>query len=256
MKKILIIEDEDLAAKRLMQIIKHLMPDSEIAGPLESVSQSVEYLTNNAAPDLIFLDVQLADGLSFNIFQNVNILSPVIFTTAFDEYSIKAFELNSIDYLLKPIDEKKLKISLDKFNNISKFYSSSPEFTSLKELLKTVSVSKENYKRRFLVTKGDSLIPLTCNDIAYILAEDKIVMLYTFDGKKYIINYTLDSLEDQLDPCDFFRINRHCILNSNSIHKVYNYFNYKLKVEVHPPLSEDLIVSKSRTTEFKEWMNS
>lgn len=256
MKKILIIEDEDLAAKRLIQILKRLMPDSEISGPLESISESVRYLSSGNVPNLIFLDIQLADGLSFDIFQKVNILSPVIFTTAFDEYAIKAFELNSIDYLLKPIDEKKLKISLEKFKNVSQFYSTSPEFSSLKELLKTVQIHKENYKSRFLVSKGDALIPLTCDDIAYFLAEDKTVMLYTFDGKKYLINYTLDSLENQLNPSNFFRINRHCIVNLNSIHKVHNYFNYKLKVEVHPPLKEELIVSKSKSAEFKEWMNS
>lgn len=255
MTRILIIEDEEIAAKRLIQLVKKLIPDSQIEGPLESVEQSVQYLSTNPAPDLLFLDIQLADGISFNIFQKVTVLSPVIFTTAYDEYAIKAFELNSIDYLLKPIDEAKLKASIGKFNNISKFYSSA-DFLSLKNLLKSVHIQKEAYKNRFLVSKGDALIPVNCDEIAYFVAEDKLVLLYTCDGKKFIINYTLDSLESQLNPAKFFRINRHCIVNSKSIQKVHNYFNYKLKVEVHPPSTEELIVSKSRTTEFKEWMNS
>lgn len=254
MKSILVIEDEEIAAKRLIQLIEKLMPNAEIYGPIESVVQGVEYLSTNQSPDLIFLDIQLADGLSFNIFQQVNILAPVIFTTAFNEYAIKAFELNSIDYLLKPIDENKLRLALEKFENISGFYHST-EISSFKELLKTIHTHKSNYKSRFLVSKADSLFPINSDDVAYILAEDKLVLLYTKDGKKFIINYTLEALEEQLDPKNFFRINRHCIVNSGSILKVHNYFNYKLKIEVLPPVSEELIVAKSRTSEFKEWLN-
>lgn len=255
MKKILVIEDEDIAAARLLQILRKLMPDAEIDGPLESISQSVNYLTTKPAPDLIFLDIQLADGISFSIFNEVKILSPVIFTTAFDEFAIRAFEINCIDYLLKPIDEHKLKTSIDKFNSLSGYYKQSENLDYFKELANLIHV-KSPYKNRFLINKGNSLIPLSIDEVAYFLAEDKIVLLYTCDGKRYVINYTLDALETQLNPSNFFRINRHCILSSKAIVKVHNYFNYKLKIEVLPPAADELILSKSRSAEFKDWMNS
>ncbi len=256
MKKILVIEDEDIAAKRLINIIKRLMPNSEISGPLDSISGSISYLSNNPPPDLLFLDIHLADGMSFEIFEHVKIPSPIIFTTAFDEFAIKAFELNSIDYLLKPIDKKKLAASIVKYNSINKYYSQSDEMLQLKSIILSLNANSSKYKSRFLVSKGDLLFPIQTDTIAYFIAEDKVVQLYTSDNKKYIINYTLDSLEEKLDPEYFFRINRHCIISLKSVHKVHNYFNYKLKIEVIPPSSEELIVSKSRTTEFKQWMNN
>lgn len=255
MNNILVIEDEDIAANRLIQMLRKLVPGASIYGPLESVTQSIEYLSTNLAPDLILLDIHLADGLSFNIFQQIKIPSPIIFTTAFDEYAIRAFELNSIDYLLKPIDINKLKNSIDKFNTLTRYFGSTADDT-LKELITSIKTKRNAFKNRFLVSKGDALIPLTTEDIAYFIAEEKLVFLYTINAKKYIINYTLDALEAQLNPQHFFRINRQCILNSNCIIKVHNYFNYKLKIEVQPPVTEELIVSKSRTSEFKNWMNN
>lgn len=255
MKRILIIEDEEIAAARLMQMVARLIPDAVFDGPLESVSQSVSYLRSNSAPDLIFLDIQLADGLSFNIFQQVKVLSPVIFTTAFDEYAIRAFELNSIDYLLKPIDNQKLAASINKYSSISQFYSFGNDKMYF-EILKTMSSNQNSYKKRFLVSKGDVLVPLSVDEIAYFLAEDKLVFLYTVDGRKYIVNYSLDALETQLDPQQFFRVNRHCILNSISIVKVHSFFNYQLKVEVVPSISGELLVSRSRSANFKNWLGN
>jgi len=252
---VLIIEDEDIAAKRLISMLKKILPEIEILGPLESVSESIRFFTCNPQPDLIFLDVQLADGMSFEIFDTVQILSPVIFTTAYDEYAIKAFLVNSIDYLLKPISEEKLQMSIQKYIHIKDYYTSANDLNQLKEILKKLQKGKSSFKTRFLVTKGDTLIPVVMDEIAYFLAEDKIVQLITNDNKKYIINYTLDSLEENLDPDNFFRVNRHCIISLKSVRKIYNHFNYKLKLDLYPTCSGEVILSKSRTTEFKQWLN-
>jgi DNA-binding LytR/AlgR family response regulator len=253
MKKIVIIEDEEIAAGRLIKMVADLIPDASFLGPIDTISAAVEFLSTQPSPDLIFLDIQLADGLSFEIFRQVQVSSPVIFTTAFDEFAIRAFELNSIDYLLKPIEKPKLKASIEKFQTVSEYYQSGRDKT-LQEVIKNILPASPGFKRRFLVSRGDVLLPLGIEEIVCFMAEDKMVMLYTRDGKKYLVNYTLDALENQLDPADFFRINRFCIIHSQAIVKVHSFFNYKLKVELHPHVSDDLVVSRSRSMAFKTWL--
>jgi len=252
--KVLIIEDEDLAAKRLAKLLKELMPDIDVSGPIDTIESSVKHLQSGAQYDLIFLDIQLADGKSFLIFDKVKIDVPVIFTTAYDQYAIRAFELNCIDYLLKPINTEKLHNAIDKFKKIMDFYSKSDVNKDLMEMVRSLQV-QTLFKSRFLVNKGDTLIPISTNEIAYFYAEDKVVFLATLENKKYLINYTLEELEQKLNPKHFFRVNRQFLSSLASIRKVHNYFNYKLKLDLQPDSGIEVIVSKARTSDFKAWMN-
>jgi len=255
MIKALIIEDEDLAAKRLIDLLKQIDPEIEINGPIDSVELAIRYLQNNPQPDLLFLDIQLADGKSFSIFDQVKVNIPIIFTTAFDEFAIKAFELNSIDYLLKPVSMDMLRASLDKFKKVKDYYNHDDFNVQLNSLLQSINKPVETaYKTRFLVNKGDILLPIRTDEIAYFYAEDKAVFLVTTENKKYMINYSLEELEDKLNPKLFFRANRQFICMVGVIFKVHNYFNYRLKLELKPDPGTDVIVSKSRTSEFRAWM--
>jgi two-component system, LytTR family, response regulator LytT len=254
--KALIIEDEDLAAHRLMQLLKEIEPGIEINGPIDSIKASVRHLMETQSYDIIFLDIQLADGKSFSIFEKVDVSVPIIFTTAYDEYAIKAFELNSIDYLLKPINIEKLRNSLDKFYKICKFYEKSNTSKGLLELLRTFQIQPaQAYKTRFLINKGDMLVPITTSEIAYFYAEDKALFIVTTYHKKHLINFTLEQLEQKLDPQQFFRVNRQVISSIGAIRTVHNYFNYKLKLDLQPEPGIEVIVSKARTGDFKIWMN-
>jgi two-component system LytT family response regulator len=254
--KALIIEDEDLAAKRLKQLLLDIEPGLELSGPLDSIEESVRHLQMGHTYDIIFLDIQLADGKSFSIFDKINVNTPVIFTTAYDEYAIRAFELNSVDYLLKPVHKDKLRNAIDKFKKIKDFYESGEVNKDLIEMIKSMQTkASQVYKSRFLVNKGDALIPIAASEIAYFFAEDKVVFLTTAEGRKYLINYTLEELELKLNPQHFFRVNRQFISSLGAIKKVHNYFNYKLKLDLWPSTETEVIVSKARTTDFKAWMN-
>jgi Response regulator of the LytR/AlgR family len=252
--KALIIEDEDLAAQRLVKLLNNLEPEMEVSGPIDTIEGAVKHFQSNPQYDLIFLDIQLADGKSFLIFDKVKIDIPIIFTTAYDEFAIRAFELNSIDYLLKPINTQKLRNALDKLKKLREFYSKPEANRDLVEMLRSLQLPA-SYKTRFLVNKGDTLIPVSTREIAYFYAEDKVVFLVTHENKKYLINYTLEELEQKLDPKQFFRINRQFLASLASIRKVYNYFNYKLKLDLLPDPDIEIIVSKARTSDFKAWMN-
>lgn len=252
--KALIIEDEDLAAKRLMKLLNEIEPELSLYGPIDTIEGAVKHLDSNAAYDLIFLDIQLADGKSFLIFDKVKVNVPIIFTTAYDEFAIRAFELNSIDYLLKPINTEKLRNALDKFKKVKDFYTNDSTGKDIMEMIRTLQMPTK-YKTRFLVNKGDTLIPVPAQDIAYFYAEDKVVFLVTHENKKYLINYTIEDLEQKLDPKHFFRVNRQFLTSLSSIKKVHNYFNYKLKLELQPDSGIEVIVSKARTSDFKGWMN-
>jgi len=253
---VLLIEDEELAAKRLTQLLQELLPDITVTGPLDSIEESVIHLQKHNSYDLIFLDIQLADGKSFSIFDRVKVDIPVIFTTAYDEYAMNAFEVNSIDYLLKPIHREKLANSLEKFNKI-KSYFADESFHKISDFIKQANLSaNKNYKTRFLVNGGNILLPINTSQIAYFYTEDKVVFLTTTANKKYIIPSTLDELEQTLDPKEFFRISRQFIVSIQAIHKIHNYFNYKLKVDLLPTAETEVIVSKSRVQSFRNWLNS
>ena len=254
--KILIIEDEELAAERLAQLIREIEPDVEIFGPLDTVTTAVDHLNTKPVYDLIFLDIQLADGKSFSIFDECQVATPVIFTTAYDEYALQAFELNSIDYLLKPVNREKLKSSIEKFRKLKEYFGAENPNDQLYEMIRNLKMpNSTGYKDRFLISKGDAMVPVKVAEIACFYAEDKEVFLLTHDNKRYIIPHSIEELSTKLDPKLFFRVNRQFILSADAIRKVHNYFNFKLKVEIVPDPKIEIVVSRAKTSAFKAWMN-
>jgi DNA-binding LytR/AlgR family response regulator len=254
--KILVVEDEELAAERLAQLVLEIEPEAVIYGPIDTVTSTISHLKTHTDYDLILLDIQLADGKSFSIFEEFEVVTPVIFTTAYDEYALQAFELNSIDYLLKPVNREKLKSSLEKFRKLKEYYGSGNPNNQLYEMIRNLKTpEKSSYKDRFLISKGDAMLPIKVLDIACFYAEDKEVFLLTHDNKRYIIPSTIEELSEKLNPKLFFRVNRQFIVSSESIYKVHNYFNFKLKVEIKANSKLEIIVSRSKVTAFKAWMN-
>lgn len=253
--KILIIEDEQPAAKRLAKLVLELCPEGEILNVIDSVENAVKWLRSFPSPDLIFMDIQLADGLSFDIFTQIEVKSPVIFTTAFDHYTLRAFKVNSIDYLLKPIDPEELRASLDKFG---KFFRKQELYdrTGIEKMLLDVLQQKREFKERFLVKNGQHLAYVPVGEAGYFFSEDGVAFVQCKNGKKHILEYTLDQLEDMLNPRDFFRINRQVILRPEAIQKISTWFNSRLKIEVQPSNNEvNLVVSRERVAEFKQWLD-
>jgi len=255
--KILIVEDEELAAERLAQLVKEIEPEAEIHGPIDTVVATINHLKTDPGYDLILLDIQLADGKSFTIFEEFNVSTPVIFTTAYDEFALQAFEHNSIDYLLKPVNREKLKSSFEKFRKLREYYGTENPNSQLYEMIRNLGIpEKSAYKERFLISKGDAMIPVNVSEVACFFAEDKEVFLLTNQNKRFIVPNSIEELSAKLDPRLFFRVNRQFIVSANDIRKVHNYFNFKLKVELKTDPTLEIIVSRSRSGSFKAWMNS
>ena len=249
---ILILEDERAAATRLQQLLKEVVPSAEVTGVLETVKEAVEWLTNNAAPDIILSDIQLADGLSLDVFKQVKTTAPVIFTTAYDAYTLSAFKLNSIDYLLKPIDKDELQAAFAKYNALhAKQYGLNEKVL---DLFQHIASGKSTYKSRFLVRQGERLITIPVEEVAYVKADDKVVFLHTKKGQRHIIDDPLDELETALDADIFFRVNRTYIAPLSSIEKIVNHFNGRLKINLLNVDDQDIFVSKARATAFKKWL--
>lgn len=254
MLKTVIVEDETLAAKKLEGLIKKYDSSIEVLAKLPSVKESVKWFSQNTAPDLVFMDIHLEDGLSFAIFEVTSMQVPVIFTTAFDEYTINAFKVNSIDYLLKPINFEDLSRSLDKFHHLKKQFSSNS--VDIKSLLDSLVPKENNFKNRFLVNEGNNLIMIEINEIAYFFAEDKFAFLVTHKGKQYLIDLTLDKLAQTLDPKLFYRVNRQFILSVKSIGTMSKYGTNKLRVNLIPATSKEVFVSMDKYTDFKSWLDT
>ncbi len=255
--QVLIIEDELRAAERLEKLIQQIDPEIHVLAILESVEESIRWFRTNEQPELIFLDIHLSDGLSFNIFSETDVNCPVIFTTAYDEYALRAFDLNSIDYLLKPIDKAKLEKSLEKFDKRVKNEKNSELNTDLIQLLSKIKKQTNVFRTRFLISKNDSFLIIPSGEIAYFYSEDKLTFIKTKENKRYILDESLDSLMESLDPKQFFRINRQLIISIHSIKSIESYFNYKLKLEVNPPAPQlNTVISRSKTLEFKEWVKN
>jgi DNA-binding LytR/AlgR family response regulator len=254
MMKVVIIEDEAFAALRLKKMILEFNPDIQILAELESVAESVKWFKTNPEPDLIFLDIHLEDDLSFAIFEQVNISSPIIFTTAFDEYAIKAFKLKSIDYLLKPIVHEELAAALKKYEQFSGLNRSAVDLQSLYNLL---TGKDKKYRERFTITIGTKIKMVDVADIAYFFVLDKGVYLRNSQGNTYNVDFTLDKLEDMLDPATFFRINRKYLVNINAIANMVAYSRGRVKLDLKPKADDefDAIVSIDRSGEFKKWLN-
>lgn len=251
----LIIEDEPFARAELKRLIKASGRDVDILDELDTVEESVKWLKDHPAPDLIFLDIQLADGISFDIFRQVEVHAPVIFTTAYDEYAIKAFELNSIDYLLKPVQPEMLDKALKKLEVLQKERGTADPAVSHEQLQSLLGAMRPDYKSRLLVRVGDNLKSVEVTDVAYFLAEEDVVFAMLRDGSRYIVDRTLNEMESLLDPKAYFRITRNCITSISAIRKVSKYFNSRLLVELIPPASEKLLVSRVRVPEFMKWMD-
>ncbi len=255
---ILIIEDEPRAAQQLQTMLNQCYPTFNILDTLESVEDSVTWLNNahtNTPPNLILMDIQLADGLSFEIFQKVNIEIPVIFTTAYDQYSIKAFKVNSVDYLLKPIQEDELKSAVEKYQKLfSQNSSSNIDSNTLEKLI--TNLVAEPSRKRFMVKDGGAMTFVLVEDVGYFYSEDGISFLVKKNGKRFIVEMTLDAIEKDISSKDFFRINRGQIVAIESIEKIHPYFNHRLKLDVLGNSKLEFIVSRNRSSDFKKWVNT
>lgn len=249
--KVLIIEDENHSAERLQRYIRTLHPDYEITGVIKSVAQSIDYLQREE-PDLIFSDVRLQDGLSFNIFREIQIASPIIFTTAYDQYAIQAFKFNSIDYLLKPIDPEELETAIQKA--ISKI-PSAQHAPDLARLLEYLGTPASRYRERFLVSHKDEYLTIDVQNVCFIHSQQNITRIYMTDGTYAVISATLDQLEKEMNPASFFRANRQYIIQVGHIKKVSNWFNYKLKVEMSGYPQVEILISREKAAGFKKWLD-
>lgn len=247
--KILIIEDEPRAARQLEGMLKKCNFDYQLISILDSVEESVEWFKNNQSPELVFLDIQLADGLSFEIFQKVEVEAPIIFTTAFDQYAIQAFKVNSIDYLLKPIQKSELNGALEKYKKTS---SKGVDQLVLQQLMS--SMQFKNYRSSILVKQGGGLVQLKVSELLYAYSEDGIVFGRSATNR-YVIDETMDQLFQSLDPSMFFRINRGQVVSKDAILKIDPYFNHRAKLSISNSKDQEFIVSRPKTTEFKLWMN-
>jgi len=247
--KVILVEDEKHARDNLEHLLLNIAPDIEILAKLESVKRTVEWLQNNRA-DLIFLDIHLADDLSFKIFEQIKVTTPVIFTTAYDKYALKAFKVNSIDYLLKPIDEDELAGSIEKFKSTQA--AAKVDYSQLQTMM---TQPQKTYQQRFLVTRRDKIKSLTIDQIAFFEGEDRYVYLINKAGNRFIVDYKLSDLEEILDPKIFFRLNRSFIAHFDAIDTITGVSKSRLKVDLLPKAKRDIIVSSANTKNFKGWLN-
>ncbi|MBK9402776.1 MAG: response regulator transcription factor [Bacteroidetes bacterium] len=247
--KILIIEDEKPAADRLIKMIHDLVPEAVILATLVSIKSSVEWLMKNDAPDVVMMDIHLADGQSFEIFTLVKVTAPVIFTTAYDEHALDAFKVNSIDYLLKPIKLEDLKRAIDKLKNLKNYNAQQVE-----KMISQFGARQKEFQKRMVIRFGDTIKMVDIPDVAYFYTEDKINYLCTSGNLRYPIDHNLDELELLLDPAVFFRINRQFIINIHAIDKMLAWSKSRVKVLLKPPTTEDTIVSTERSPYFKDWL--
>jgi len=248
--KILIIEDETRAASQLQRMLKACSFDYELLSIIDTVEDAVQWFQKNAIPDLVFMDIQLADGLSFEIFQKMDVEAPIIFTTAFDQYAIQAFKVNSVDYLLKPIQKDDLNHALDKFVKSNEPAAIDPIL--LKQLLGSM---QGTYKRDGLLVKdGGGFVQIKISELLYCYSEDSITFGVT-SNKRFIIEETIDILFDSLDQNKFYRINRGKIVSKTSIQKIHPYFNHRVKLSIANPRDQEFIVSRPKTDDFKKWLN-
>lgn len=248
---ILIVEDESINAGRLKRLLEELEPDCKILGIIETVSEAVLWLKSNSLPDLITMDIRLADGLSFSIFDEFEITCPVIFTTAYDEYAIKAFKVNSIDYLMKPIEKKELEHALRKYKSLAAVENNTVNIAGiLRDFM-----HKPSFRLRFLVSYRDSYKSVNVNDVEFIYSEFKISNLVLKSGLVIPISQTMEELEKELDPDVFFRANRQFFICVESIKSITNYFNAKLKVQLRLDPDREVIISREKSPLFKQWMD-
>lgn len=249
--RVVIIEDEIPAANRLAKMLQNLSDEIELVKKIDSVETGVKFLDSATNIDLIFMDIQLADGLSFDIFRQTKVKAPVIFTTAFDQYTLKAFKVNSIDYLLKPIDEKELEQAVEKYRRL---YDKKENDFSEKIMKIMQEMNTAKFKERLLIKRGQQLSYLKTVSTAYCYADGKLCYAVDFSNNKFLLENNLSQLEEQLQPNKFYRINRHLLINVEAIIKVHTWLGGRLKLELLPATNADTIVSRERVNGFKEWL--
>jgi len=250
--KILIVEDEPLAAAQLKKLLKEIRPDSEVVAICDTVESTVNWLKGNTSPDLAFLDIHLGDGLSFEIFKKVNFDIPVIFTTAYDHYAIQAFKVNSIDYLMKPVDKDEIIAALNKYEQQKQKISGGLNDGLIKSLISSIGINKD-YKKRFIVKIGTHIKAVETDNVNYFYSFQKGTFLKSGDGKNYLLDQTLETIEQLVDPGQFFRINRKYLVSLNSITDVIAYSNSRLKLKVVNQEEDDFLVAREKVKQFKEW---
>lgn len=246
---VVIIEDEKPAVEKLQNALLKCDPTTRIVAVLKSIQETVLWFESNPMPDLAFMDIELADGLSFKIFDRVHIHCPIIFTTAYDDYWQAAFEHNSIDYLLKPLKEEKLAAALSKYEGLKKYFAQ-----NFQQLLQSQQLPATGIKKRFLVKRGVDYVSVKIDEIAYFYATHKIVCLVDIKGNKFILDQSLSDLEKQIDPAIFYRANRKYLIHINAIKKIKSYPKSKLQLEVDPPVSDEIIISQENVAPFKDWI--
>jgi two-component system, LytTR family, response regulator LytT len=255
--KIFIVEDEDLAVKKLKKTLQSVDEDAIVVGEADSIKSSVEWLQSNPAPDLILMDIELADGQSFEIFNQTKVQSPVIFVTSYDEYALKAFKVNSIDYLLKPVQKEDLQSALEKYRQMRNLYkeSQAPQVSMdllVKELQQKLNIKE--YRKRFLVKHGQKLVSIETDDIAYFFSDGRLNFFKTNDNRKFVVDYTMDELGDMLDPDKYFRISRSYFISVNSVDQIHDYFGNRLLLHLKPASEKEAIVSREKVSDFKDWL--
>ncbi len=254
--KVLIIEDEMPAQRLLKETLQEINFETEVVDCLNSIKSAVEWFQNNQHPEIVLLDIQLSDGLSFEIFKRVKIESMIIFTTAYDEYAMQAFKVNSLDYLLKPIEKDELQAAFEKYQQYNKQFiqekNANIDFSELASLIKN---EKPEYRKRFLIQSNESFFQLSIEQIAFFYSMQGITFAVTFEKREYPVNFSLESLKGQLNPESFFKVNRQIIINIDTIKKIHSYFNGKLKLETQPTHSEDIVIGKDKAASFKRWLD-
>ena len=255
---ILIVEDEELAVKKLQKTLASVDPDANVVAITDSIKSTVEWLESHDAPDLILMDIELSDGQSFEIFSRVHLKSAVIFTTSYDEYALKAFKVNSIDYLLKPVQKEDLEAALKKFNDMKMMYNVEPakNEVNVESLIKELrnKLQPKEYRKRFLVKNAQKLVSIEVEEIAYFFSDGRLNFFKTYDNKKYVVDYTMDELEDMLNPERYFRISRSFYIAVDSVEQIHDYFGNRLLLHLKPEVDKEAIVSREKVSDFKRWM--
>jgi two-component system response regulator LytT len=251
--KILIVEDEELAVKKLQKTLLGIDKMVEIVGVTDSIKSTVEFLKENPSPDLILMDIELADGQSFEVFNLVPVKGPVIFITSYDEYALKAFKVNSVDYLLKPVQKEELEAALTKYRALNESNKGPSDINNLIKELQNKLQPKE-FRKRFLVKQAQKLVSIEVDDIAYFYSDGRLNFFKTRDNRKFVVDYTMDELSEMLDPEKYFRISRSFYVSVDSIDQIHDYFGNRLLLHLNPALDKEALVSREKVMDFKKWM--
>ena len=253
--KILIVEDEELAVKKLQKTLLSIDRMVEVVGVTDSIKSTVDFLKQNSAPDLILMDIELADGQSFEVFNMIQVKNPVIFITSYDEYALKAFKVNSVDYLLKPVQKDELEAALNKYKELNN--SDNNKGTSdINNLIKELQskLQPKEYRKRFLVKQAQKLVSIEVDEIAYFYSDGRLNFFKTRDNRKFVVDYTMDELSDMLDPDKYFRISRSFYVSVDAIDQIHDYFGNRLLLNLTPALDKEALVSREKVMDFKKWM--